>query len=524
MRLSRNLASPRRSPYPVRVTQTWKRVVNAEVLILVLAAALRLWSLDIRPPHFDEGVNGWFADQMTRTGYHAYDPTNYHGPLHFYAVFVSQTLLGRDLWALRIPAVLASVLCVWMTLRFRRLVGDGPAFVAALAMTVSPAYVFYGRYSIHESWLVLFSLVLAWGILGIWTRGDRRSMFALVGGVAGLVLTKETYFIHIASFAIAAPCLLLWEKISPSRPRVPPARQQWTARELLTASALAVFGIVFFYSGTFMNWPGVKGLYETYAAWFDTAIHKDAHTKPAHDFFFLNTYWLSLMARYEWPAIVGLAACLRFLWPSDARLRYLAICGGGVLLAYTMIPYKTPWCVIAILWPFYFTLGGILDELRSHRLAWLAAGALLGMSLLVCLRLNFQRFADGNEPYVYVQTSPEIRTLTGPPLELARRDPRFYHMFGHLLLDSYYPLPWMFGDFTNIGYYGDKTWPDPLDGEFIVAEKSKAGRIEPLLNEPYFRRFFRLRDGQEDCVVYFKADTFSDVIDGDPEIQPRPSR
>ena len=79
---------------------------------LALAAALRLLLLDLRAPHFDEGVNGWFADQMRETGTFRYNPENFHGPWHFYTVFLSQELLGRNLWALRWPAVLASVLTV----------------------------------------------------------------------------------------------------------------------------------------------------------------------------------------------------------------------------------------------------------------------------------------------------------------------------------------------------------------------------------------------------------------------------
>ena len=168
--------------YPNCVTGWLKRLSWIEIGILVIAVALRIALLDIKPAHFDEGVNGWFADQMERTGYFRYDPTNYHGPLHFYALFLSQTLFGRNLWALRLPAILASVLAVWAALCFREHFGATTARIAALAMAVSPAYVFYGRYSIHESWLVLFSLVFCWGLLGLWTKGERRFLLMLFAG------------------------------------------------------------------------------------------------------------------------------------------------------------------------------------------------------------------------------------------------------------------------------------------------------------------------------------------------------
>jgi hypothetical protein len=61
--------------YPKRVTGRLKTLPWIEIGILALAAVLRIALLDIKPPHFDEGVNGWFVDQMTRNGFFRYDPT-----------------------------------------------------------------------------------------------------------------------------------------------------------------------------------------------------------------------------------------------------------------------------------------------------------------------------------------------------------------------------------------------------------------------------------------------------------------
>ena len=47
-----------------------KRQLLFPALILLFAAVVRFTYLDIKPPHFDEGINGWFRDQMTKTGYY----------------------------------------------------------------------------------------------------------------------------------------------------------------------------------------------------------------------------------------------------------------------------------------------------------------------------------------------------------------------------------------------------------------------------------------------------------------------
>ncbi len=481
--------------------------------------------IEIKPPHFDEGVNGWFADQMTETGYYSYDPTNYHGPLHFYAVFLAQTLLGRDLWVLRLPAIVASLLCVWAMLRFRTWFGSGVARLAALAMAVSPAYVFYGRYSIHESWQVLFCILLLQAILGLWTDGSRRHLFWAAGAITGLVLTKETYILHIGCFALAIPVLWLWQKVVPSRPALPLAGRTWNRDDLLTAGALSALVIVFFYSGTFHNFRLLTGLYETFGAWFETGAKANGHDKPSYDLIGpLNWYWIALMLRYEWPALAGFVLCVRYVLPSDARLRYLAIAAGGTLLAYSIIAYKTPWCIISIIWMFYVIGAAAAFELATHfkrpLLAWLPALPLLAGSAVISAELNFKNFTDDREPYVYVQTYTDIDRLTSPVLAAAESDPRHYAARGIIALESYYPLPWIFGDFSRIGYHKKDQPPGDWNADFVVIDTAREAEVEPLLTRSYIKRRFHLRSAQDECTVYLASEIYAPFITEDAETLP----
>src|SRR5947199_6545556 len=140
------------SSRPPDAAQTILNVLESDWMfwgILGLAAALRVLFLGIKPPHFDEGINGWFVDQMVKDGFYRYDPTNYHGPLHFYILFLYQTLLGRNVWAIRLPVVLASIFSIHLTLKFEPFVGRNVSRLAALAMAVSPGFGFSGLYAIH---------------------------------------------------------------------------------------------------------------------------------------------------------------------------------------------------------------------------------------------------------------------------------------------------------------------------------------------------------------------------------------
>ena len=253
-------------------------------LILALAAFLRFFLLGIKPPHFDEGINGWFVDQVMKNGFYRYDPTNYHGPLHFYVLVLFQSLFGRNLWAIRLPVVLVSISCVWLALKFEPVVGRNVSRIAALAMAISPGFVFYGRYAIHEVWLQLFSMLFILGLLGLWRRGTLTYLRYAGVGLIGMILTKETYAIHVACALLAIPTLAVSYWLS----RVPdakPAKQTWSWIDLAMIVIVGGFAIVFFYSGTFFNWDGVKGLYLAFKAWTETGAAGHGHEK-AWDYWF----------------------------------------------------------------------------------------------------------------------------------------------------------------------------------------------------------------------------------------------
>jgi uncharacterized protein (TIGR03663 family) len=500
----------------------------SEAFILLTAFFLRLWALDLKPAHFDEGINGWFVDQIRTTGSYHYDPENYHGPLYFYVLFVFLSLLGRNLWALRLPAVLASAGSVWMALRFDRFFGRYAARFGALALAVSPAAVFYGRYAIHESLFVLSLMVTAHGLLGLYKDGRTRDLWITISGMTALLLLKETALIHLACFAMAWGCLSLWQNLVPSRPHMPLSKQSWSGRDLSWCLMIAMFALVFFYTGTFRNWKGIPDFFMAYLKWFHTGTGDGGHVKTDYQigrFTFLNWYWLYLMIRYEWPALFGLLYAVRLAWPAPTLQRYLAIYGLGVLIAYSIVPYKTPWCVISILWPFLLLSGCALEEIGKKIRRWLIppllALVLIGATSYMTIRLNWHHFADPNEPYVYVQTMPEIAVVTDPVLGMAKRDPRNHAMSGQILLESYYPLPWIFGDFTRIGYFGKEEMPGVLDGDFIVALTAQQKVVEGRLKETYLRRRFNLRDSMEECTVWFRekafAPWFTDIAHGKPE-------
>ena len=485
-----------------------------------LAAFLRFFLLDIKPPHFDEGINGWFVDSsIVKNGFYRYDPTNYHGPLHFYVLFVSQTLLGRNLWALRLPVVLVSITCVWLALKFEPFVGRTVSRMAALAMAVSPGFVFYGRYSIHEVWLVLFSMLFIFGLLGLWKFGTASYLWCTGMGLVGMILSKETYIIHVGCAVIAIAVCYFSNELSPL-PDARPAKQRWDYVDLAMVAATGIALLVFFYSGTFFHWSGVKGIFEAYAAWFKTGHEGHGHEKPWY-------YWLKLIAPsfqlgradcfgYELPVLAGLILCLFCLRFKNVSLRYVAIYALGTFIAYSIVSYKTPWCVVSFIWPFLFIFAAMLlvIPLRYKISTYIISTILLCVSLESTVWLNYFHCTTDTEPYVYVQTYNDIYKLTDPLLRLARQDPRSYQITGHIIRASAYPLPWILGDFPKIGYYEHESVPPELDADFLLVQEDRVQEVEAKLHGAYYTERLRIRPYQDTSKLYLDAKIFKGFFPG----------
>ena len=380
--------------------------------------------------------------------------------------------------------------------------------LTALAMAVSPGFVFYGRYSIHEVWMQLFSMLFILGVLGLWKIGSSRYLWCAGMGLCGMILTKETYIIHVGCAAIALLVAWVSHRITPTE-KATPVRQTWTYADLALVVFAGLVAIVFFYSGTFFNWAGLKGLYGTFDAWFKTGSNGNGHEKPWY-------YWLMLTGRYEAAAALGVIACVFCQLFRQMSVRYIAIYGVGALAAYSIVRYKTPWCIISIVWPFLFTFGaGIVLLLeKSRRAGQIVAAAILCVSLFLCIRLNYFRCTTDTEPYVYVQTYNDINRLTDPLLKLARKNPANYQLVGHIIRTSAYPLPWILGDFPRIGYYEKDSSPTPLDADFLLVQEDRIATVEAKLRGSYYTMPLTIRKYQEPSKLYLSAKMFKDFFRG----------
>jgi hypothetical protein len=113
-----------------------------------------------------------------------------------------------------------------------------------------------------------------------------------------------------------------------------------------------------------------------------------------------------------------------------------------------------------------------------------------------------------------VQTFEDVNKLMNPLNELVARNPSNYQLTGHILVESYHPLPWMLGDFPNIGYYDDDTTPPKMDADFLLVGETRIDDVERALRGEYFTEPLTLRDAQDESMLYLSVKKFQSLFPG----------
>jgi uncharacterized protein (TIGR03663 family) len=504
------------TPDAGRPDRVW---MYGSLAVLMAATLLRLYALELKPMHHDEGVNGFFLTTLLRSGAYKYDPTNYHGPVLYYLTLPAVVLMGLTTFAVRFVIAVAGIATVWLVLSLRRYVGSLGALAAAALVAVSPGAVFYSRYFIHETLFVFFTLGIVVAALRFYETRQGWYLMMLAASAAMLFATKETAFISAGVLILAALVSWAWARLRGAAKPPPPggARDKRRAKKgegelslgalregfgspervaLLVGGALALFvGInVLFYSSFFTNWPGVGGAVEALAVWKKTGT-SDFHSKPFHTY--LTWLW-----QEEAPILIlataGAAAAL-----FERRVNRFAVFAGawafGTLAAYSLIPYKTPWLAINFIIPMAVIGGYALQLLtgrtapsvgaRGRHVAALALGALaLGVCLYQSVVINFRKYDDDTYPYVYSHTQREAHQLLAEVERIAGRAGKPGKAGISVTSRDYWPLPWYFRDNTHVGYEGKvSTYYDPQSTLVVIGNESQLPELQRVLADGYRR-------------------------------------
>ncbi len=465
----------------------------------IVALAMRLALLDLRPLHHDEGVNAWLASRPLEGAGIFYNPDNFHGPFLFFLVLPFLALLGESDLVLRLPAALASAAMIPLLLPLRRRLGTAGVTAAAWLLALSPSFVYYGRDLIHETFLAALTLALV-AAVSAWLEEGKEPRLVLAAFCLGLLATvKETWVPTVAVFGIAAVLARLWTRGRPD------LREMWgTPRRVTALRAAAAFAVpyILLYTSFFTNPRGLIDSVRTFLLWTGRGVEGAGHAKPWD-------YFPRLLLSFEAVTVAcAVAGGLIALRKRDAFGTFCALWAAGQLAAYSLLRYKTPWLALNVILPAVLVAGVLFREVWGWRrpqwvIARMALAVLFALGIAWsgwrAVEVSFLRFDDTRLSLVYVPTSRQVPALVAEVREAARRIPPGGRRAIHLLGRHDWPLPWYLRGLPGIHYRSEI--PSHPDGDILIADRNLEGKLRPLLRERYRRREYLLRPGKP-VVVY----------------------
>lgn len=448
--------------------------------------------------HTDESTQAIKFRDLTQ-GQYLYDPMEHHGPTLLYSTYPSVWISGAKSFAdltetdLRlVPAAYGLLLLVLLPL-VRSGLGWNAIGWAAVFLAVSPIFVFYSRYYVMEMLLVCFSFTT---IAGGWRFYLTRHPFWL--GVCAISIglmhaTKETFVIHI--IGMLGALVAVWivglmtdglGVLKRNRPE-PINKKHWTL-----FLGLMVFTSAFLFSQAFQHLQGIGDSLGTYFNYAERAGGQ-GHQKPWYYYLQLLGYnqggkfWLGEPdGTFVWSELMILIlAAIGFVRAFAGQGRgysrqfglFLGVYALLTFGAYSVISYKTPWCILSTHLAFVLLAGfgaaGIYNSLFTSTGKWL-----LGLILFAGvghLALQGYRATAPNDPtaprllqsrdvhsraanpYAYGFTPASLRDDIVAKLNgYAERSPLGHGLRMEIATPGGpWPLPWYLRKFTATAYLPD---------------------------------------------------------------------
>jgi uncharacterized protein (TIGR03663 family) len=308
-----------------------------------------------------------------------------------------------------------------------------------------------------------------------------------------LFATKETAFISVGVLIIALG--MTWAYMRVMRGNTQRSTTSETVRTVIdemggttrlimsVVFALIVFAALYllFYSSFFTNYKGISDSLQTFEIWKKTGT--EAHVHPPE----MYLVWLT---RQESPLLFlgAIGAAIAVLRPRNSLALFCGLWSFGLIAAYSIIGYKTPWIVLNFVVPLALIAGYAFQAIyeldhRQWRLVAVILVAAVGVAVYQSIDLNFFNY-DNDQPqyvYVYAHTRRSMLNLVNEVERIAKQNSG--NTTGITIVSpDYWPLPWYFRNFTRVGYYGRMAaTTEPI----IIANANQKGEIDTNFGHLY---------------------------------------
>ncbi len=173
----------------------------AFIAVVLVALVSRMWDLGGRALHYDEILHAWYSWRYAEGMGYGHTPLT-HGPFLFHGAAAMMATFGSsDVTVRMLPALFGTAL-VALPYLLRRQMGVAAALATSIFLTVSPSFLYFGRFIRNDIFMAVWALSL---FIIMWHYIERPRTKLLVAWTVIWALaytTKESSFLLAATFGL----------------------------------------------------------------------------------------------------------------------------------------------------------------------------------------------------------------------------------------------------------------------------------------------------------------------------------
>jgi len=492
-----------------------KKPLYLYFIIILIALSFRLPGLSFRTMHGDEAVNAIKYSALLENGEYQYNPAEYHGPVLYYSTLPFSLLLSQTTLqelsesALRIVPVIFCIGLLLILLIIKDRVGWTIVLLSSLLIAVSPIFVYYSRYYIHEMLFVFFGYATIFSAIKLYDKADASWAGLCAAFLALTIATKETWIILLGAMALALVLLIIF--YPELRNKIFKRLREFSIG--VYSSFLLSFLIVYIlmFTSFFQNFSGLWDSLAAISTYLDKSDSTSVHVHPWYQYF----KWLMFSSSdsHFWSegvigilGIVGIS--LVFFKKDDTSykllffIRLVALVTIISTLIFSALLYKTPWNALSF-WMGWILLAAygfsaILKMVREGMYKYLFLGVVaLGILHLSwqSYQINYIEYENHTNPYVYAHPQKDIFRILDSLDKIVENHPDKKDMYIQVIIkdNDYWPLPWYLRRYTQVGWW-DKVDMDIPSAGFIISG--------PHMEADLVRKFYEITEpGKRDLYV-----------------------
>ncbi|MFN2127496.1 MAG: flippase activity-associated protein Agl23, partial [Anaerolineales bacterium] len=432
-------------------------------------------------------------------------------------------LKSLDEITLRLLNAVAGIFLVLLPLLLMRNWSRFSITSMVLLVSISPAFVFYSRYYIHEMILVLFSYSAIFCTY-CYLR-DKKIVWLLVSAVSFgmMIATKETWVL-IMSAMVAS--LLITAVLSVSNRNSILAKIKEIPRShwflFISTAALVIFLLFTSFLQRIADFSHILTAYKTY---FIRSSENIIHVHPWFMYFKWLLFFPTDGGSYWSEGLIALLALIGIYYilikknpntPVKTFVVFITVFSLILTAIYSIIPYKTPWNLLTFWYGLIlvagFGINRIIDSVSKKKIRLvistlfiLAAGHLAWQSYMI----NYEKYDSPDNPYCYAQPANDVIKFKDKLDQIARINEQGYDIPIQVIAEKndYWPLPWYLREFERTGWWDHVE----LSGSSAAVILAAAGMEEQLIQKfydipppgkrilylPLFEEYMELRPGVE---------------------------